>query len=173
MEFTLCPGIRLGTGTFNVIVADERLLVAVLNASPELQRFMFLYICGSYSRILPAIDASSADFDVRRALTAGQLLTVIKEAYHTIVVVEHDPSVYEGGADMAGPVASALKEVSREALVILSACRQDFLLNRLMRPADRVFHFTGFPAPARATAGSPVYRDHTLYEVPQRVPEGI
>ena len=145
MEFMLCPGIPLETGTFTVVIADERLMVSALNASPELQRFMFLYVCGNYSRILPGVDVSSANFDVRRAFTAHQLLAIIREAYHTIVLVEHDPGVYEGAAGLTGTVARALREASREALVILYADRQDYRLNRLMRGADRIFCFAGLP----------------------------
>ena len=144
MEFPLCPGIPLETGTFNVIISDERMLVAALNASPDLRRFMFLYVCGNYSRILPGV-ASSASFDIRRAFTAHQLLTIIREAYHTIVFIEHDASVYDGAADLVDPVARALKEVAREALVVLYADRQDCRLNRLMRHANRVFYFTEPP----------------------------
>jgi len=155
MEFALCPGIPLQTGTFNVIIADERLLVSALNASPELKRFMFLYVCGNYSRILPAVDTTSANFDVRRAFTAHQLLTIIREAYHTIVLVEHDPGVYDGAAELVDTVACALAEVSREALVILYAGRQDTRLDRLMRGADRVFYFAEPPSAGRHAAGDP------------------
>lgn len=146
MEFPLCPGIPLETGTFNVIISDERVLVAALNASPDLRRFMFLYVCGNYSRILPGVASRSASFDIRRAFTAHQLLAIIREAYHTIVFIEHDASVYDGAADLVDTVAKALKEISREALVILYADRQDCRLNRLMRPADRIFYFAEPPA---------------------------
>jgi DNA polymerase I len=174
MEFSLCPGVPLKTGTFTVIISDERLLVAALNASPELRRFMFLYVCGNYSRILPGVDANSSCFDVRRAFTANQLLTIIREAYHTIVLVEHDPEVYEGAAGLVDLVARALKEVSREALVILYAARQDYRLNRLMRTADRVFYFAEPPLPGFPTQGVHALRQQErACSGTQRVLEGI
>jgi hypothetical protein len=77
MEFLLCPGIPLQTGTFNVIIADERLLISALNASPELKRFMFLYVCGNYSRILPAVDTSSTNVDMRRAIAVAVYLILV------------------------------------------------------------------------------------------------
>jgi DNA polymerase I len=175
MEFPLCPGIPLETGTFNVIVADERLLVAALSASPELRRFMFLYVCGNYSRILANVAMDSASgFDVRRAFTAHQLVTIIREAYHTIVFIEHDPGVYEGAADLVDTVARALKEVSRESLVILYADRQDYRLNRLMRQADRVFYFTEPPHAGRHAQGTASRRGRGFSgSGAQRVLEGI
>lgn len=174
MEFALCPGIPLQTGTFNVIIADERLLISALNASPELKRFMFLYVCGNYSRILPAVDISSENFDVRRAFTAPQLLTIIREAYHTIVLVEHDPGVYEGAAELVGTVARALTELSREALVILYAGRQDARLDRLVREADRVFYFAEPPSAGRHAAGNHYSRGGgRAGSGAQRVLEGI
>lgn len=174
MEFALCPGIPLQTGTFNVIISDERLLISALNASPELKRFMFLYVCGNYSRILSAIDTSSANFDMRRAFTAHQLVTIIREAYHTIVLVEHDPGVYEGASELVDTISRALTEISREALVILWAGRQDYRLNRLMRGADRVFYFAEPPSAGRHAAGDPSHwgRGRTGGGA-QRVLEGI
>jgi DNA polymerase I len=174
MEFALCPGIPLQTGTFNVIIADERLLVSALNASPELKRFMFLYVCGNYSRILPAIDTASANFDVRRAFTAHQLLTIIREAYHTIVLVEHDPNVYDGASELVETISRALTEISREALVILYAGRQDARLSRLMRGADRIFYFAEPPPAGRHVAGDHYSRGGgRAGSGAQRVLEGI
>lgn len=172
MEFTLCPGIPLQTGTFTVIIGDDRLITGALNASSELRRFMFLFVCGNYSRILPSVDTTSTCFDVRRAFTAHQLLTIIREAYHTIVMVEHDPGVYEGAEELVGPVARALKEISREALVILCADRQDRQVNHLMKPADRVFYFARPPGEARSAPGWG-RRNHGRAGSAQRLLEGI
>jgi DNA polymerase I len=154
MELDLCPGIALATGTFNAVIADERVLTGALNTNPELRRFMFLYVCGNYSRILPGISPKFSHFDVRRAFTAHQLLTILHEAHHTIVLVEHDPTLYEGdgGGELAGTVAHALKEAARESLVIIYAEKQDRALATLMRMADRVFYFAEPPAPAYAVA---------------------
>ncbi len=172
MEFALYPGIPLETGTFNVIIADDRLVAGALNASPELRRFMVLFVSGNYSCILPRIDTGFSSFDVRRAFTAHQLLTIIREAYHTIVLVEHDPGVYDGAEDMVGTVAQALRQAARETLVVLCAGKQDRHLNRLMRSADRVFYFAE-PPQAAGRAGPGQGHRGRIPGAAQQVLEGI
>jgi len=51
-----------------------------------------LYVSGSYSRILGKLDRRFTELDVRRAFTAYQLMTVLKEAYQTLILFEYDPS---------------------------------------------------------------------------------
>ena len=45
-------------------------MVSAINSNVDLQRFLFLYIGGNYSRILSGINRQSKNFDVRRAFTA-------------------------------------------------------------------------------------------------------
>jgi len=100
MEFELHPSVTLESGTFSVVTAPEELVLRGLNGTPALSRFLFLYVCGNYSRLLTGIRRRSAHFEVRRAFTAFQLLTILREAHHTVIFVEHDPTLYED----AGPV---------------------------------------------------------------------
>jgi DNA polymerase I len=95
MEFELHPSVTLESGTFSVVTAPEELVLRGLNGTPALSRFLFLYVCGNYSRLLTGIHRRSAHFEVRRAFTLFQLLTILREAHHTIVFLEHDPSLYE------------------------------------------------------------------------------
>jgi len=95
MEFELHPSVTLESGTFSVVTAPEELVLRGLNGTPALSRFLFLYVCGNYSRLLTGIRRRSAHFEVRRAFTLFQLLTILREAHHTIIFVEHDPSLYE------------------------------------------------------------------------------
>jgi hypothetical protein len=95
MEFELHPSVTLESGTFAVVTAPEELVLRGLNGTPALSRFLFLYVCGNYSRLLTGIRRRSAHFEVRRAFTLHQLLTILREAHHTVLFVEHDPSLYE------------------------------------------------------------------------------
>jgi DNA polymerase I len=187
MEFELHPSVTLESGTFSVVTAPEELVLRGLNGTPALSRFLFLYVCGNYSRLLTGIKRRSAHFEVRRSFTLFQLLSILREAHHTIIFVEHDPSLYEdaGSRSRGAPspldnpgsqrdpgsllpeVAGALAEAARTAAVVLYAPRPDPALSVLARRADRVFCLeTGERGPA-ARAGRPGPRggDQTTLEV--------
>ena len=174
MEFELHPSVTLESGTFSVVTAPEELVLRGLNGTPALSRFLFLYVCGNYSRLLTGIRRRSAHFEVRRAFTAFQLLTILREAHHTILFVEHDPSLYEDAgprsrgapSPLDGPgslqdpgyllpeVAGALAEAARTAAVVLYAPRPEPALKILARRADRVFCLeAGDRVPRRARSG--------------------
>jgi hypothetical protein len=163
MEFELHPSVTLESGTFSVVTAPEELVLRGLNGTPVLSRFLFLYVCGNYSRLLSGIRRRSAHFEVRRAFTLFQLLAILREAHHTVLFLEHDPSLYEDEGSLSrgapspldGPgslqdpgyllpeVADALAEAARTALVVLYAPRPDPSLRVLARRADRVFCLEG------------------------------
>jgi hypothetical protein len=139
MEFELHPSVTLESGTFSVVTAPEELVLRGLNGTPALSRFLFLYVCGNYSRLLSGIRRRSAHFEVRRAFTLFQLLTILREAHHTILFIEHDPTLYEDAGPLLPEVAEALAGAARTALVVLYAPRPDPSLRALARRADRVF----------------------------------
>ncbi|NMB79899.1 MAG: hypothetical protein GYA23_12490 [Methanomicrobiales archaeon] len=138
MQIVLRPGITLRQGSFSAVIAPELIITRALAANPELTRFLFLFVCGNYSRLATQLGRPSANFEVRRPFTADQLLTVIREAGHTIIVVEHDSSLFDTAERLLVPVGSALKEAGREALVILYAPSMDKSFAALARSADRL-----------------------------------
>jgi len=138
MQIEIRKGMNLYPGSFNAVVAPENVMVRSINSNPDLQRFLFLYIGGNYSRILSGIHRDSTNFDVRRAFTAHQFFSVIREASHTIILAEHDPTLFEGAENMLAPVAGALKDAGRESLVVLYTPAIDRTFAALMRQADRV-----------------------------------
>jgi hypothetical protein len=142
MRIELVQGVTLQSGTFNAVIAPEQVIIAAINSHTDLQRFLFLFVCGNYSRLLSGISRMSGNFEIRRAFTAHQLFTILKEASHTIVFVEHDPTMFDGAEKMVIPVAGALRDVGREALVILYTPSMDRPFSALMRLADRVFQIT-------------------------------
>jgi hypothetical protein len=141
MEFDLYPSIAMQTGTFNALIAPEALAAAGLNDNPGIQRFLFLYVCGNFSHLLPAINRRSTNFEVQRAFTAYQLLSILQDSHHTVVFVEHDPSLYEGATEVLDPVAEALHDAGENTLVILYAPHEDDSFRTLARRADRIFYF--------------------------------
>ena len=70
MLIELSKGITLHPGSFTAVIAPEKKILSALNSNADLQRFLFLYVCGNYSRILSGISRTSNNFEVRRPFTA-------------------------------------------------------------------------------------------------------
>lgn len=138
MLIMLRKGLTLQQGTFTAVIAPEPVILSALNDNPDLGRFLFLFICGNYSRILSRINRTSSNFDIRRPFTADQLLTALKEAGHTVIFIEHDPALFDGADRLLDPVAAALRDVGHESLVILYAPAMDRSFAALARKADRL-----------------------------------
>ena len=138
MFIELRKGMLLYPGTFNAIIAPEKVLVSAINHNPDLQRFLFLYISGNYSRILSSISRTSNNFEVCRAFTAHQLFTILQNAAHTVILMEHDPTLFEGAEEMIPQIAGMLREVGRESLVILYSPSMDRSFSALMKKADHI-----------------------------------
>lgn len=56
MQIELRKGLALYPGTFNAVVAPEKVLITAINSNADLQRFLFLYLGGNYSRILSGVN---------------------------------------------------------------------------------------------------------------------
>ncbi len=138
MQIVLRRGITLHPGSFTAVIAPEQVILTALNTNPELGRFLFLFVCGNYSRLISRIDRSSSNFEVCRPFTADQFLTVIREGGHTILFIEHDTSLFESAERLIEPAGSALREAGREALVVLYSPSMDRSFAALARHADRL-----------------------------------
>jgi hypothetical protein len=141
MEIELHPSAPMETGTFSALVAPEELVLAGLNDNPVLQRFLFLFVSGNFSRLLQGINRRSGNFEVQRAFTAHQLLSILSAAHHTVIFVEHDPTLYDDAEELLGPVAEALAAAAGDALVVLYSPKSGKAFDRLARRADRIFFF--------------------------------
>jgi DNA polymerase I len=137
MQIELRKDLALQPGTFSAVIAPEKMMADALNGNADLQRFLFLYISGNYSRILAGLNRSSKNFEVRRSFTAHQLLSTLREAGHTVIFVEHDPGLFENAMETIELIAGALKEAGRESLVILYTPATDRTFSLLARKADR------------------------------------
>ena len=154
MLIELRKGMTLHPGTFNAVIAPVKVMVSALNSNTDLQRFLFLYASGNYSRLLSQISRSFKNFEVRRAFTAHQLFTILKEAGNTVVLVEHDPALFDGAETMIPQIAGMLGEAGRESLVILYSPSTDRSFSLLMRQADRIIEIS----PADDRAGISLHR---------------
>ena len=150
MDFELLPTITLRSRSFNVLQAPRDLFIQALNRNLNLQLYKVLYICGNYSSILSSLDRRFQDLEIRRAFTLFQLMTVLEEARHSLILVEHDPTIYEDATEMVDYVSRALSDTAKEATVLLYSQGSDPFLENLSRNADRVWYFDEGP---RASPG--------------------
>jgi len=172
MLIMLRKGLTLRQGTFTAVIAPEPVILSALNDNPDLGRFLFLFLCGNYSRIISRINRTSSNFEIRRPFTADQLLTALKEASHTVIFIEHDPTLFEGADRLLAPVAAALRDAGHEALVILYSPAMDRSFAALARQADRLIEIMPADEPAcggqyqnsrsRGQGSSPVPAQKTL-----------
>ena len=145
MDFELYPTIILRPRSFNALLAPKEMFVQALNRNLNLQRFKVLYVAGNYSAVLSKLDRKFVDLEIRRGFTVFQLMTILEEAHHSLIFVEHDPMLYEDAQEMAEYVSQALKEAAKDAAVLLYAPGADPYFEDLARNADRVFRFGDSP----------------------------
>jgi len=166
----IAPELEIHPGTFSVVIAPASLMAAVVQNSVAPKRFLVLFICGNYSRLLNRISDRSAEMDIRRAFTAFQMLNILGQASHSVIFIEHDPTIYE---DFDGPVeliAGAMREAATGCTaVVLYSPAPDQFLNEISRTAHRVFCMcqddgsTPRRSSKRAALGR--YRRYPEYEV--------
>jgi len=149
MEIALLPTVSLHPETNSLLIAPVEMLASALNSNLELQRYKILFISGNYSRILNRLNRNFTELDVRRAFTVFQLMTILEENHHSLLIVEHDPLLYEDAAEMVEYLAQAFKQTSREATVLLYAQALDSYLQKLTELADQVFCIYSEQAPAK------------------------
>jgi DNA polymerase I len=116
-----------------------------LNCNLNLQRFKVLYICGNYSSVLSRLDRRFQDLDIRRAFTVFQLMTILEEARHSLIIIEHDPMLYEDAQGMVEYVSQGLHDAAKETAVLLYSPGTDTFLEDVTKNADRVFYFDEGP----------------------------
>jgi hypothetical protein len=147
MEFELAPAISVLTGTFSAMIAPEELVLPALT-NPDNGRYLFLYLAGNTSGILPALTKRPGNMEIRRAYSPGQLATEIHGTRHSLLFVEHDPSLYDSEDDAAS-VAHELKAASEGAIVVLYTPRADPWFDLFLSRADQVYFLREPPLPPR------------------------
>lgn len=149
MEFELAPAISVHTGTFCAMIAPEELVLPALT-NPDNGRYLFLYLAGTTSGILPALARRPGNIEVKRVVSPGQLAAEIRVARHSILFAEHDYSLYDCEED-AALVAHELKGAAEGAAVVLYTPRADPWFDVMLSRAELVYFFRGTPVPPRNT----------------------
>ncbi len=72
-------------------------------------------------------------------------MTILEEAHHSLLIVEHDPLLYEDAAEMVEYISHALSDAAKEAAVLLYSPGTDPFLKELAKNADRVWYFDEGP----------------------------
>lgn len=164
MDFELYPTITLRSRSFNALLATREMFIQALNRNLNLQRFKVLYVTGNYSGVLSGLDRRFNALEIRRGFTVFQLMTILEENHHSLIIIEHDPMLYEDAAEMTEYIAQAMVEAAKESTVLLYAPVADPYLEELVKNADRVFYFNEGPRVA-AKANPRTQRSQTTLEV--------
>lgn len=158
MEIELHPTVLLESGTFTILIAPPEVLVPRLNTVlRELERFLVLYVCGNYSRLLSRVHRSCERLEIRRSFTAFQLMQILEEAHHTLVFIEYDPTLFSEEGHLLRCLPRAFRDVARYGIVVIYAPEMDRHLRMLAREADRVFHL-GVEPPRTQAKRAPACR---------------
>jgi hypothetical protein len=84
------------------------------------QGYKVLYIGGNYSSILSKLDCRFKDLEIRRGFTVSNLMTILEEAPHSLIIIEHDLLLYEDATRMIELVSLAMCDASKKAMLICS-----------------------------------------------------
>ena len=153
MEFELAPRVWVQTGTFAAVIAPEELMLPALT-NPVTGKYLFLYLAGNHSGILPALTARPGTMDVIRLASPGELAAAVRKARHTVIFVEYDPSLYDSPDDVM-TVARSLKAAAGESLVLLYTPKSDRWFDCFLQEADQVYFFRPTPVPPRTVPKRP------------------
>ena len=103
-----------------------------------MQRFKVLYICGNYSSVLSSLDRRFQDLEIRRAFTVFQFMTILEEARNSLIIIEHDPLLYEDAQGMVEYVSQGLHDAAKESAVLLYSPGNDTFQEDMTKNARAV-----------------------------------
>jgi hypothetical protein len=104
-----------------------------------------LFVTGNFSCILTRLTRRFTELEIRRGFTTFQLMPILEEAHHSLIVIEHNAILYEDSLEMVDYITQAIKQASHEATVLLYSPGIDPFLEDLAKGADRVFYFEEGP----------------------------
>ncbi|MBN2735114.1 MAG: hypothetical protein JXQ82_09705 [Methanomicrobiaceae archaeon] len=130
---------------FNLVNADEDILLPALESIiNQEQRPLCLYICGIYPWILPKLRRDNV-FHLRRAANPYQILTILNEASHKLIIIEHDPSIYDGKGEVAEEIGRRCNEIAKDATVIYFWPFSDVIIRRYVEKSAAVITILNNP----------------------------
>jgi hypothetical protein len=138
MDLRINDRIVLFPGRFYAIIAPPEMILAGLNDNPVFLRYTTTLIGGNYSRLVNGFNRVTTNFSVRRAFTAHSLMTILQENFHSIVILEHDSSMYDDAGEVKRVIPHAMKDISRDAIFVLYAPKMDRHFAYLAHTADHL-----------------------------------
>jgi len=147
MDLRINDRIVVQPGRFSAIIAPVGTILAGLNDNPALGRYTSILIGGNFSRLLNGINRVSGNFEIQRAFTVHQLLTILREDDHSIVIVEHDPTIYDDAGNTKRIVPPTMKDVSRNCVFVLYAPAMDRSFAYLVSAADHLYYYEDMSDP--------------------------
>jgi DNA polymerase I len=154
MDLRINDRIILQPGRFYAVIAPVEMITAGLNNNPSLDRFTTLLIGGNYSRLVNGFTRTSSNINVRRAFTVHSLMTILHENYHSIVILEHDSSMYEDAGEVKRVVPQAMKSVSHDAIFVLYSPTMDKHFAYLASAADHIIIYDNTCVPISTVFGN-------------------
>ena len=79
--------------------------------------------------------------EIRRAFTVFQLMTILEENRHTLMILEHDPLLYEDAKEMVEYISRAMREAAKSSIVLLYSPASDPFLEEIMKMPTGYFAF--------------------------------
>ncbi|MDD1742275.1 MAG: hypothetical protein LUQ47_02970 [Methanotrichaceae archaeon] len=67
------------------------------------------------SGILSRLHRRFTELEIRRVFTTFQLMTILEEANHSLIIIEHDPILYEDLQEMVEYISQAMRQAAHEA----------------------------------------------------------
>jgi hypothetical protein len=67
----------------------------MLNRNLNLQRYKVLFVIGNYSGLLSRLHRRSHGTGNQESFTTIQLMTILEEVHHSLIIIEQDPILYE------------------------------------------------------------------------------
>lgn len=139
MPVSIHPQFSFSPDTFLLFIASSATIREALHILLIRHRGRVLYICGNYPEILPSLIVDTDRFQVRRALTAYQVLSILEESDEPLTLFEHDRSLYDDNEDLLNPIGERCRQrASYTGSVLLFAVKPDRWLNQIEPYANRV-----------------------------------
>lgn len=122
-----------------LFVAAHETLCEALHVQLSHHRGKTLYLCGNYPTVLPGLVGDQENLRVRRALTAYQILSILEEADESLILFEHDPTLYADNEDLLTLIGELCRQKAAEnSSLILFATRGDRWIIRIEPYANRM-----------------------------------
>jgi hypothetical protein len=174
MDLVWPHGIELPDRTLTAILGPVAVPLSGINHCRELSRYPFLYVCSNFSQILTGIHRT-VRYSVRRGFTQDQVLTIVDEAFETVIFIEHDPTLYQEDRRLVHVIAARLRQLAdAQAIVVVYSPVSDVFMREVFLHAHRIHAYLPYdrivppPRPLEKRAPVPLSRQATLHAFSSR-----